>query len=271
MSGVFTDVSPQGMIRAIESDVQGAWAGFGRSTACELNETPEATWMLSGMPDQDYNKVVRSEFEPDDVDARIEEILAYYESKGVPMSWWLGPSSRPADLGARLEAHGMTRKRDSVGMALDINEVSEDYTPPAGLVVETVEDDDTLARFVHVSTVTFNLPETMESSINRVTSGAGYGPSDRFRHYLGVLDGEPVATATGYLGEGVVSVQNITTLPQARRQGVGTAVTMAPILEARDRGYRIASLQASEMGYPMYEKMGFRQYMKFAVYVRELQ
>ena len=132
-----------------------------------------------------------------------------------------------------------------------------------------VQDDDTMARFVHVSTVTFDLPKTMEASILSMTIGAGYGPKDRFRHYLGVLDGEPVATATGYLGECVVSVQNITTLPQARRRGVGTVVTMAPILEARDKGYRIASLQASKMGYPMYEKMGFREYMRFTAYIRE--
>jgi len=122
-----------------------------------------------------------------------------------------------------------------------------------------------------VSTMNFNLPNAMEPRIHRVTINAGYGPSDRFSHYLGLLDGEPVATATGYKGERVVSIQNITTSPQARRRGVGTAVTMAPILEAREIGYRIASLQASKMGYPMYEKMGFREYMRFKVYVREIQ
>ena len=270
MSAAFTDVSAQGMVRAIEADVLGAWSSLGRSPGCETNQTVEATWMFTGLPDYDYNKVVRSQLNPGDADAMIEKILAYYASRKVPMSWWLGPSARPADLGARLEAHGMTHRSDSTGMALDMEELNEDAQQPSGLVIERVEDDATLAKLVHVSVVNFNLPETMEPGILRKTSGAGYGPGQRFRHYLGVLDGEPVATASMYLGDGVVSIQNITTAPQARRLGVGTAITMSPILEARDLGYRIASLQASKMGYSMYERMGFKEYMKFAVYVRML-
>ena len=257
------------MIKAIEADVHGAWAGLGRSTVCELNETPDAAWMLSGMPDQDYNKVFRSEFQPDDADARIEEILAYYESKSVPMSWWLMPSSGPADLGARLEARGLNRRSDLPGMALHINQVNGDFAPPTGFVIERVQDDDTLAAFVHISSVAFSLPETMEPGLLRIASGAGYGQKDRFCHFLGRLDGEPVATATGYFGEGVVGVQNITTVPQARRRGVGTATTMAVIREARERGYRIASLQSSEAAYSMYERMGFREYVAIIGYVRD--
>jgi len=135
--------------------------------------------------------------------------------------------------------------------------------------VEKVKDNDTLSQFVHVSSMNFDLPEAMEPIIRNVTSAAGYASGDRFSHYLGLLNGEPVATSTGYKGDRVISIQNITTLPQARRQGVGTAVTLAPILEARDLGYNIASLQASKMGYPMYEKMGFREYMRFTAYIRE--
>ena len=251
--------------------MHGVWAGLGRSTACEFDEAPDAAWMLSGLPDQDYNKVFRSEFAPDDADARIEEILTYYESRSVPMSWWLVPSSRPADLGARLEAHGLRRRSDLPGMALDINQVNGDCAPPAGLVIERVQDDGTLAEFVHVSSVAFGLPETMEPGILRIASGAGYGPKDRFCHFLGMLDGEPVATASGYFGEGVVGVQNITTLPQARRRGVGTATTMAVLQEARNRGYRIASLQSSEAAYSMYQRMGCKEYVTIIGYVRELQ
>ena len=157
---------------------------------------------------------------------------------------------------------------DSVGMALDISKVNDVYVSPPELVIERVKDDDTLSQFVHVSSMNFDLPEAMEPLIHNVTSAAGYDSGDRFSHYLGLLDGEPVATSTGYKGDRVISIQNITTLPQARRQGVGTAVTLAPILEARDLGYNIASLQASKMGYPMYEKIGFQEYLRLRVYVQ---
>ena len=43
----------------------------------------------------------------------------------------------------------------------------------------------------------------------------------------------------------------------ARGKGIGRAMTALPLIEARRQGYRIATLQASSMGRPIYEKMGF--------------
>ena len=111
----------------------------------------------------------------------------------------------------------------------------------------------------------------MEDELFRIMAGAGYGPGQSFRHYLGLLDGKPVATGGMHVGDSVVGITNITVLPEARRRGIGTAISRAPVLKARDLGYRIACLQSSKMGYPMYERMGFREYLKFAVYVRTIE
>jgi hypothetical protein len=45
---------------------------------------------------------------------------------------------------------------------------------------------------------------------------------DAIRHYLGYLDGVPVAIATGIVAEGVVSVWNVSTRDDVRRRGVAT-------------------------------------------------
>ena len=47
------------------------------------------------------------------------------------------------------------------------------------------------------------------------------------------------------------------TLPHARGQGLGTSVTQAAMRAARQDGVRVAVLQASEMGRPVYERLGF--------------
>jgi hypothetical protein len=48
------------------------------------------------------------------------------------------------------------------------------------------------------------------------------------------------------------------TLPAARRQGIGKAITLQPLLDARARGYRYAILFSSQMGYRVYQQLGFR-------------
>jgi ribosomal protein S18 acetylase RimI-like enzyme len=55
----------------------------------------------------------------------------------------------------------------------------------------------------------------------------------------------------------VVGLLGIATIPAARRRGAGAAVTTAPLVEARARGFAAAVLYSTEMGLPLYRQLGF--------------
>jgi ribosomal protein S18 acetylase RimI-like enzyme len=76
--------------------------------------------------------------------------------------------------------------------------------------------------------------------------------------YLARRSGEPIACGLGVLDRGVVGIYAVATLPDARRQGAGGAVTARIMDDARRAGARLAVLQSSEMGFPLYERLGFR-------------
>lgn len=86
------------------------------------------------------------------------------------------------------------------------------------------------------------------------------------RNYVGYLNEAPVATAELYIAEGVVGVYVVGTVPKARRMGIGTAMTLAPLLEARSLGYRIGVLGATPLGEGVYRKLGFEEYCKLSYY-----
>jgi ribosomal protein S18 acetylase RimI-like enzyme len=65
-----------------------------------------------------------------------------------------------------------------------------------------------------------------------------------------------------------VSVQWVATDPDHRRRGLGTRVMRRLLADARGRGARTASLQASPDGLPLYERLGFTRVGLLAAHVR---
>lgn len=74
------------------------------------------------------------------------------------------------------------------------------------------------------------------------------------RGYIGYLDGEPVATAAAFLAHGIVDVEMVSCLDRCRGQGIGEALTWSATLADPTRP---AMLMASDLGRPIYERMGY--------------
>jgi ribosomal protein S18 acetylase RimI-like enzyme len=110
--------------------------------------------------------------------------------------------------------------------------------------------------WAHVFTIGYGMPPVWENTIFDVwyTLGLDFP----VRNYLGFLDDKAVCTSTVFYGAGVAGIYDVATLPEARGRGLGTALTLAPLLDARQAGYRIGVLQSSEMGFGVYKRMGFR-------------
>ena len=86
---------------------------------------------------------------------------------------------------------------------------------------------------------------------------------DRLRLWLGTLDARPVAASWSAVIDGHVGIYGVATVPDARRRGYGEALTRAAIAVAPDLP---ATLQASTMGRPLYERLGFKEVGRFEVW-----
>src|SRR5262245_30488672 len=85
--------------------------------------------------------------------------------------------------------------------------------------------------------------------------------------YVGYADGAPVVSGLGWRSGRVVGVYAIATVPAARRRGYGAAMTARVVLDGLAVGCDLAALQASESGRPIYERLGFREDVRYVSYL----
>jgi len=84
------------------------------------------------------------------------------------------------------------------------------------------------------------------------------GDHRAFHVVIARLDGASVAAAMAFDHGTDCGIYNVGTLEHARRRGMGTAVTLALLHDAADRGCHTASLQSTPMAERVYAGLGFR-------------
>lgn len=84
--------------------------------------------------------------------------------------------------------------------------------------------------------------------------------------HLGVFEGRPVARSMAMVQGGLVGVYNVYVPPSQRRRGFGAALTAAAIEAGRRSGAMAACLESTELGFTVYEGMGFRKVDDYVVF-----
>jgi len=184
------------------------------------------------------------------------------------LSWLTRADILSANINKVLLAHSL-KFRDSFAaeMAVDLSTLPERLPTHPGLRIVRVEDEHALRQWIHIASVGFRIGEKFEKVWYDFFVDAIF--EARFQTYLALLDGKPVGTSQLFLSEGVAGIYNVTCIPEARGQGIGSAIALAPLLEAREMGYQIGVLQASQKGHNVYRRLGFQDFGKLSVYLWE--
>ena len=258
MNHILTDLSTPALTRAITANLLAFFDQMARvPTADYYADELIARWHTR-IRHPWFNGAAARQLPTDNYQPVIEATLAYFNARGIsPFTWWLSPMQPVEAWQARLAPFGFRLDRDTPGMAVPLSALPERVTAPDGLIITPVTDDAALRAWTHTFIIGYELPHTWEHDFYELMAGLGLdGP---VRNYLGYLDGEAVATATLFTGAGVAGIFDVSTVPAARGHGIGAALTLTPLLDARARGYQAGVLQSSDMGFNVYRRLGFEK------------
>ena len=192
----------------------------------------------------------------------LTQAMRWLSKRKVPF-WVTAPDSVAPVVADMAETAGLDPTATTMpGMA---------YAPLANLPAQaagdvefiTVTQSAQLDDFATVASEAFGAPLEAAGTL----APASTLGDDRCSWFLGYLDEDPVVCGQLLRTADVAGVYSIGVRERFRRRGLGAAITAAALVAGRDSGCTIGVLQASPMGEPVYDRMGFEtvtQYHSFA-------
>lgn len=192
----------------------------------------------------------------------LEQATSWLSERNVPF-WVTAPGAVAPAVADMAESTGLDPQANTMpGMS---------YAPLSDLPADTdgdgeylqITESGQLGDLAVVTSEAFGAPLEAAAFLAPASTLA----DDRCAWFLGYLDGDLAACGQLIRTAGVAGVYSIGVRERFRRRGLGTAITAAALVAGRDLGCSTGVLQASPMGGPVYDRMGFEtvtQYHCFA-------
>jgi ribosomal protein S18 acetylase RimI-like enzyme len=171
-----------------------------------------------------------------------DRLAAGYDAAGIEAwtVWVPDADTRAAEL---LADRGHVLDADPEAMVIDLDEVLRPEEPPQ---FDRGADMETVGR---VNGIAYGLGGEFERAL-RGHSGEGF-----FTYVAG--DGPDACVVLSDEGDDA-AVWFVATSPEARGKGLSTTLMAHGLVDARERGLGTSTLQATDAGRPVYERLGYR-------------
>ena len=249
-------------LRRREQDNQLAAMGFiaGLQPTGQVGRFGDVAYVSSGIPIRLFNQAqpVGDRAGPEELD----EAVRLLRRRGAPFVVHLREGTDD-HLAACLAGLGLVARSDEPMPGMALQPISSMPPGPAELEIRVARDAAVLDDHCRVAAAGFGIDIDIVRSF--LTVAALADPATAV--YAGYVDGQPVATSLGYRTGDTIGVYNVATVESARRRGYGAAMTRKAIAAGGAAGCSVATLQASAMGFPIYESIGFRTVARYRAYV----
>ena len=182
----------------------------------------------------------------DGLTAAYDEIATAYDEIGAKWTVWVPPGDDAA--ASFLEDRGHVLDAQPVGMVAELDGVER---PPDDALGEWTATGD----IADVGPINDRAYAWGTDSFTRALDGF---PPGAAHVYVARDDGEPVACLIMTDHERNSDLGMVAVVPEARGRRITRVLLGHALADAAERGNRTSSLVATKMGYPIYERLGYR-------------
>ena len=224
------------------------WLAFSAVPAASAGRILELDGVLAGVtpavPERSLPNSVLYESE-DALAAALPALAAAYEEAGI-RAWTVWVPEHHERARAALAAAGHHLDATPTAMIADLADVErprpDDPEPDANPVLEDLGRINDLAYGTG-------------DAFRRIL---GQGPADPRFNYIARQEGRAAASVVSQDHGGDTSIWWVATVPEARGRGLAAGLMRRALADGRARGGEVSTLQATAMGLPVYERLGYR-------------
>jgi GNAT superfamily N-acetyltransferase len=185
--------------------------------------------------------------DPAALEAALPELARAYDKAGV-LAWTVWTPQHDSQARSALEGAGHKLDSSPQAMAAPLEEIDVGQ----GAVGLDWERANGVADMCQILEAAFGWER---EPTEKVMTGL-----DRVGHvYVARVEARPAACVAAFDAGGDCGIYNVGTLAAARGRGLATGLMRQALLDARERGCRSTSLQATDMGRPVYRRLGYRE------------
>jgi ribosomal protein S18 acetylase RimI-like enzyme len=242
----------------LRARIQATLAGFGRMLA---DCSPDARSLEIGSVNAQVNPAVPDSSllngvdyeDPADLPGALEELTETYRDAGV-RAWTVWVPEDDAGNRELVRSRGHVLDADPAAMILELDRLE----PELGVEL----DLDPEARIADLARL-----NDLAYGTSYFVDGLVVQPPTTWL-YVARVDGRPASTVMTFDHDGDCYVAFVATDPAAQGRGLATALMTHALVEGRERGCTISTLEATRAGEPIYRRMGYRRLFAYEMWER---
>jgi ribosomal protein S18 acetylase RimI-like enzyme len=195
----------------------------------------------------------------------VKKSISKFKDNHLQFAWWTGFEGEPQDLTEYLVEYGLRKSEEELAMVRELASAPSLDISPA-ITIMRVTNSKIMQDFL---SIIIEIVPHESKAITRFFQQAGPIICDAkagIEYYVGYLGVKPISTCSVFFSEDIAGIFDIIALPESRGKGIGSAMTIAAINAAKNRGYNTCVLTATNDAKYLYEKLGFIAVKQMAVY-----
>ena len=195
----------------------------------------------------------------------IKEIVTFYKAKNRQPAIYFTPFTNPKNLPAIAKKFGFKSEYKDVWMFYERGKPK--VMMPQNFVIKQAKTKEEMKTFVDIFNQAYSgvTPEEPYGALPKEYGECLLGSFGKLQkdkkvvHYLGILNNKPVGVTTLIFSGGFSCIYNVGTIPNHRKKGIGSVLSLNAVADSIKKNAKIIFLQTEQGSFneKYYTRLGF--------------